>query len=153
MIGRPRNLDGAKCPQMIGDELGIEEPVVAGPEPRHQMDEGDLGRVAREVEHALAEKSAAEADAIEAADQLAVFVHLDRVAVAALVELAIEIADARVDPGARAPGIGCEQPAMTPSKSRSTTTVKRPERTVRARRSGTWNRSSGMTPRRSGSIQ
>ena len=105
VIGRPRDLDGAKCAQMIGDELGVEEPIAAGPEPRHQVDEGDFRRIAGMVEHALAEEGAAEADAIEAADQLAVLVHFNGVAVAALIELAVQIADARVDPGAAAPGL------------------------------------------------
>ena len=41
------------------------------------------------MEHALAEKRAAEIDAIQAADQLIALVHLDGVAIAALVELAI----------------------------------------------------------------
>ena len=102
VIGRPRHFDGAECPQMVGDELGVEQPVMAGLEPRHQMHERDLRSVARAVEHALAEKGAAETDAIEAADQLLAVIDLDGVAVAALVELAIEIADAGVDPGARA---------------------------------------------------
>ena len=57
-------------------------------------------------------------------------------AVATLVELAIEIANAPVDPGARASRHRLPQPSITASKSRSTTTVKRPERTVRASRLG-----------------
>src|SRR5208282_4305672 len=73
-------------------------------EPRRQMDEGDLGGVAGAVEHALAEKSASEADAVEAADQRAAFVNLNRVAISALVEPAVEVTDASVDPGAGAPG-------------------------------------------------
>ena len=104
MVGGPRNLDGAECPQMFGDELGVEQAVMAGLEPRHQMDEGDLGGIARAVEHALAEKGASEADAVEAADQFAAFVHLNRMAVSALVEPAVEAADASIDPGAGAPG-------------------------------------------------
>ena len=52
------------------------------------------------MKHALAEERAPEADAVEAADQRTVLVDLDGVAIAALVELAIEIADARIDPGA-----------------------------------------------------
>ncbi len=86
---------------MLGDELRVEQPVMAGLEPRHQMHERDLGGVADGVEHALAEKGAAETDAIEAADQLLAVIDFDGVAVAALVELAIEIADTDVDPGPR----------------------------------------------------
>ncbi len=55
------------------------------------MDEGDLGGIAGAVEHALAEKSASEADAVEAADQLAAFVNLNRMAISALVEPAVEV--------------------------------------------------------------
>ena len=57
------------------------------------------------MEHALAEERAAEAHAVEPADQLAVLVGLDAVAMADVVELAIERADARVDPGAGAAGL------------------------------------------------
>ena len=66
------------------------------------MHQRDLRRIARGVEHALAEKGAAEADAVKPADQFAVLIDLDGVAVAALVELAVEIADAAIDPGPRA---------------------------------------------------
>ena len=90
---------------MIGDELRVEQPVAAGLEPRHQMHERDLGSVARAMEHALAEERAAEADAVEAADQFVVLIDLDAVAMAEVVELAIERADARVDPGAGAAGL------------------------------------------------
>jgi len=106
MIGRPRHLDGAESPQMFGDELRIEQAVMSGLEPRHKVNQGHLGGVARAVEHALAKECAAEADAVEAADQDVVFVDFDRVTVAALVELAVQIVDAGVDPGAAAPRHG-----------------------------------------------
>ena len=57
--------------QMFSDELGVEQPVTAGLEPRHQMHQRDLGCVACAVEHAFAEERAAEADAVESADQIA----------------------------------------------------------------------------------
>ena len=50
-------------------------------------------------------------------------------------------------------GPGAAQPSITASKSRSQVTVKGVLRTVRASRAGTWNASSGMIPRFSGSIQ
>src|ERR1700761_8443892 len=51
------------------------------------------------MKHALAKERPAEADAIKAADQRLAIINLDAMAVAALVELAIEIADTDVDPG------------------------------------------------------
>jgi hypothetical protein len=103
MVGRPRHFGGAECPQMIRDELRIQEAVVPGPQTRDQMHEGDFGSVAFAVEHALAEKCASETDAVEAAHQHVVLVHLDSVTIAALIELAIQIVNARVDPGPRTP--------------------------------------------------
>ena len=70
------------------------------------MHERDLGSVARAVEHAFAEERAAERDAVKAADEGFALVDFEAVAMAALVELAIEHADARIDPGARAAGAG-----------------------------------------------
>src|ERR1700747_1816601 len=55
------------------------------------------------MKHACAEKRAAEADPIETADQAFAVVNLDGVTIAAFVELAIESADATVDPGAAPP--------------------------------------------------
>ena len=65
----PRHLDRAEGLQVIGDELRVEQLEAAGPQPRDQMHERDLGRIARAVEHALAEEGAAERDAVEAAHQ------------------------------------------------------------------------------------
>src|SRR6185369_51997 len=75
----------------------------AGAQARDQMDERDLGRVARAMEHAFAEEGAAERDAVEAADQRVAVVDLDAVAMPALVELVVEHADAGIDPGALTP--------------------------------------------------
>src|ERR1700761_917001 len=71
-------------------------------ESRDQMDQRNLRCVAPEMEHALAEKRAAEADAIEAADQFVAVIDFNGMAIAALVKLAVEIADADIDPGPRA---------------------------------------------------
>ena len=79
---------------MVGDELRVEQPEAAGPQPRHQMHQRDLGGVARAMEHALAEERAAERDAVEPADQRIAVIDLDGVAMAVLEELAVEPADA-----------------------------------------------------------
>jgi NADH:ubiquinone oxidoreductase subunit len=51
-----RYLGGAEGPEVIGDELRIQQREAAGAQPRHQMHQRHLGSVARVVEHALAEK-------------------------------------------------------------------------------------------------
>ena len=85
MIGAARYFHCAECSQVIGHKLGIEQAVVTGPQPGHEMHQRDLRSIARAVEHALAEKNAAKAHTIQAANQLIVFVDFDGVAVAALV--------------------------------------------------------------------
>ena len=69
------------------------------PEAREQMDERDLRGVAGAMEHALAEEGAAQAHAIEAADQLIALVSLERMGVAGGEQFAIEPHDLVVDPG------------------------------------------------------
>ena len=76
---------------MVGHELGVEQAEAAGLQPRDEMHERDLGGVARAVEHALAEEGAAEADAVEPADQRVAVVDLDRVAMADVEQVAIEL--------------------------------------------------------------
>ena len=68
----PRQLLGAELRQMRGDELGVEQPEPAEAQPRDEVHQRHLRGVAREAEHALAEEHAADGDAIEAADQVAV---------------------------------------------------------------------------------
>src|ERR1700680_1529782 len=72
---------------------------MAGFEPRHQMHQRYLGRVAGAVKHALAEKRASEADTVKAADQLPAVIDLDGMTIAALVEFSIQVTNAGVDPG------------------------------------------------------
>ena len=96
-----RHFSGAERLQMIGDELGVEQQEAAGTQPRHQMHQRHLRGVARAVEHALAEECPAQAHAVEAPGQDAVLVGFDAVAMPNVIELLIERADARVDPGAR----------------------------------------------------
>ena len=57
---------------MLGHELGVQQLVAPRDQPRHQMDQRHLAGVAGEGDHALAEEGAAQADAVEAAHQLAV---------------------------------------------------------------------------------
>src|SRR5436190_2507847 len=103
VILAPRHLDRAEGPQVIGHELRVEQPKSAGLEARHEVHQCDLGGIARAVEHALAEERAAERNAVEPADELLALVDLETMAMAPFVELAIEHADAPVDPSARAP--------------------------------------------------
>ena len=105
------------------------------------------------MEHALAEKGAAERHAVEPAHQFLAVIDLDGVAMTVLEQAAIDFSDAAVDPGAGAVGLASAQPSITASKSRSTQTVNGVVRTVRASRAGRWKPSSGMMPRMSGSIQ
>src|SRR6202012_640456 len=58
-----------------------------------------LGGVASAVKHALAEKGAAEIDAIEPTDEIVVLPDFDAVAMAKRMQPAVEVADAPVDPG------------------------------------------------------
>src|SRR5262249_2733137 len=87
--------------EMRGDELGVEQDETAGAQARHEMHQRDLRGVAGAVEHALAEEGAAEAHPVKAAHQGAAVIDLDGVAMADVVKLAIKLADAPIDPGAR----------------------------------------------------
>ena len=98
-IAAPRNFDRAEAAQMLGDILGVEQVEPARDQPRHQMHQRHFRRVAGTVKHAFAEEGASQADAVEAACEVAVLPDLDAVAVPELVEPDIEIADALVDPG------------------------------------------------------
>jgi len=89
---------------MIGDELAIEQGEAPGPQPRDKMRERDLRGVAFAAEHALAEKSPAKSDAIEAADQPAFVPGLDRMSMSAPVQIGIGDLDRRIDPGIGAIG-------------------------------------------------
>src|SRR5207244_6495323 len=100
-----RHFGGAERLQMVGDELRIEQDEATRFQPGHQMDERDLGGVARPMEHAFPEEGAAETDAIESAHEFGPVIDLDGMAVTDPIEPAIEIADAPVDAGASAPGL------------------------------------------------
>lgn len=84
---------------MLGHELAVEQAEAPDPKTRHQPGEGDLGGVRADREHALAEKGAGEAHAIEPADQLVVLPAFDRMGVAGLVQPVVAQLDLGVDPG------------------------------------------------------
>src|SRR5665647_1981207 len=91
-------LDGAELAQVIGHELCVEQSEPAIGEPRGKVDDGDLRGVALVGEHAFPEECAIERNAVEAADELAVVPNFDRVAVTKFEQVAVEPADAFVDP-------------------------------------------------------
>jgi len=82
-------------------ELRIQQDIASVDEARGEMHERDLGRVIGAAEHALAEKGAADRDAIKPADQPVAVPAFDGMGVALPVKRAIEIDDRRVDPGVR----------------------------------------------------
>jgi len=86
---------------VIGQELAVEQFEAADLQPRDQMRERDLGCIARAAEHALAEKGRAQPHAIQPANYLAVLPGLDRMRIAAPVELGISDLDIGIDPGIR----------------------------------------------------
>jgi hypothetical protein len=101
-----RDLDAAEGPQMVGDELGVEQPVAAGFEPVDEVRHGDLAAVGLAVKHRFPEKRRADRDAIEPAHEVRAVPHLNRMHEAATEQFAIETADGGVDPGAVAIGAG-----------------------------------------------
>src|SRR5206468_6059498 len=104
-VAPPRNLRRTKALQMLGDILRVEQLEAAMDQPRHQMHQRDLGRIARGVEHALAEERPPKAHPVEAADEFVALPGFDAVAMPELVQPAIEVADALVDPGVLASGL------------------------------------------------
>ena len=104
MITALGHLDRAERFEVLGDVLGVEQPVAAGAQARDQMHQRDLGGVARAVEHAFAEEGAAERDAVKPAHQRVAVIDLDGMAMTVLEQTAIDLADAVVDPGAGAVG-------------------------------------------------
>lgn len=94
------HFDGAEAGKVPGDELGVEQGETPIFEPGDEIDECDLARVAGAREHALAEKGAPQMHAVKPAGKLALLPDLHRMAMAEREQLAIEPADAPVDPGA-----------------------------------------------------
>jgi len=100
------DFDRAEAREMVGEKLRVEQFEAAEPEPPDQVDERDFRRVALEVKHALAEKRAAERNAVEAAHEFSVAPGFDGVAMAAAEKFAVEPPDALVDPGLAPAGRG-----------------------------------------------
>src|SRR5260370_15326170 len=69
------------------------------------MHKRDLRSIPHPMEHALAEEGAPERNPVKTAHQVFTFVNLDTMAVAPLVEFAVEHADSGIDPGARPAGL------------------------------------------------
>src|SRR6185437_2697629 len=103
-VAPPRHFDRAKRLQMLGDVLRIEQFEAAGDQPGHEVHQCHLRGVADAVKHALAEKGAAEIDAVESTGEIAVLPDLDAMAMAEPMESLVEVADALVDPGVLAAG-------------------------------------------------
>ena len=86
--------------------LRVEQPVAAHLETRDEVHERDLRGIARAMEHAFAEKGAAERHAVQSANKIIAVVDLYRVAVTAIEQRSVDAADADIDPGARAVLLG-----------------------------------------------
>ena len=91
---------------MLGDILRVEQAIAAGAQPRDQMHQRDFRGVARAMKHTLAEKRAAERDAVKSADQLVAVIDFDAVAMAVVIQAAVALAEAGMEPGAVGLG-GC----------------------------------------------
>lgn len=96
---------------MRGDELAIEQFPPAGDEPRDEVRERDLRRIAGAADHRFAEKGAPERDAVKPADELAVVPTFHAVGMADLEQPVVARLDHRVDPRRRpvARGLGAER--------------------------------------------
>src|SRR5205823_13993092 len=86
-------------PTRRSSDLRVEQFETTRNQPRHQMDQCHLRGVTGVVKHAFAEEGAAETDPIEPADEVVIAPDLDAVTMAELMQCAIEIANALVDPG------------------------------------------------------
>ncbi len=98
----------AELPQVLGDELRVEQAKAPISEPRNKVDESDLAGVRLVREHALAEKGPSECNPVKTSNELAVLPALYGMAKAHIEKLGVEFADALVDPGrAAASPRGC----------------------------------------------
>ena len=135
-------------------ELRVKQLKAARIEPCHQMHQRHLAGVGHARKHALAEKCRADLHPVKPANQLAVLPAFHRVAMAHFVELGIEGADARVDPG-RSCGFGfCGAGLDDLGKSRIDADFEGlPGAPVCAASAKCASHRSGMIPRSSGSTQ
>src|SRR4029079_10237627 len=81
--------------------MRVEQAIAARSQARDKVHERDLRSIARTVKHALTEKRTAKRYAIETADQFVAVIDLDRMAMTALEQGAIDASYAGIDPGSR----------------------------------------------------
>jgi len=91
-----------ELPEVIGDELRVEQHEAAIDQARAEVDERDLRGVAHFREHAFSEECAAERNPVETADKPALVPGFHRVAIAELMQLTVKLADAVIDPSGAA---------------------------------------------------
>lgn len=103
MIFVARYLLHPELHQVFVDELGVQQRIALLPQPRHQINQRDLAGIGCGRKHAFAEKSPADGNAVDAADQFIALPRLDAVREARFMQLRIEVDDSIVDPciGAR----------------------------------------------------
>lgn len=87
---------------MRGDELAVEQLPAAGDQPRDEVRERNLRRVAHAADHRFAEKGTPERHAVEAADERVAVPAFDAVRVAEAKEPFVARLDHGVDPRRRA---------------------------------------------------
>ena len=90
---------GAELPEVLGDELRVEQAEPAKSQPRNKVDERNFAGVRLVREHALAEEGASQRNPVKASHKLAVVPALDGVAKPHLEQFGVKLADALVDPG------------------------------------------------------
>lgn len=98
-----RDFDGAEFLQMRREPLGVEERETPFPQPFHQREQRNLGRVPHMMKHRLAEKSAADRDAVKTARELIILPCFDGVRVAEPMQTRVTFNDLIIDPGLGTP--------------------------------------------------
>jgi hypothetical protein len=106
---------------MVGHELTVEQTEMADLEARDQPGKRDLGSVGRPAEHRFAEESAAQFDAVEAADELGIAIGIgapafDGMGMARRREVARCLLDRAVDPCLVAIGAGTNHRVERPCR-------------------------------------
>ena len=84
--------------QMRGEKLGVEQDETAAAQSLHQLHQRHFGSIADAAEHALAEKSRAQRDAVKPARQFAVLPAFHRMGMAAGMKRRVKAQDLVIDP-------------------------------------------------------
>lgn len=92
------NFKNAELPEMLVNELCVEQHKALPPKTRRQINKRNLARVCRGGEHALPEKSSADGNAVEPADKHVAIPGLDTVGETLFVQRDIERDDVVVNP-------------------------------------------------------